>query len=83
MEPDHVKVQAFGVHRVAAELARHSASRVGNRLFQQGLISLLFSTPHVMPGLLAFRPFAARRRRPKTARIRIIKSVRCANLPLI
>jgi hypothetical protein len=39
MKPHHVKVQAFGVHRVAAELARHSASRVGNRLFQQGLSS--------------------------------------------
>ena len=39
MKPYHVKVQAFGVHRVAAELARHSASPVGNRLFQQGFSS--------------------------------------------
>jgi len=39
MIPYQVKVHAFGVHRVAAELARHSAGRVCNRLFQPGFSS--------------------------------------------
>jgi hypothetical protein len=33
---DHVKLHAFGVYQVAAKLARYSARRVCNRLFQQG-----------------------------------------------
>ena len=36
---DHVKLQAFGVHQVAANRARHRASRIGNRLFQKGFSS--------------------------------------------
>jgi hypothetical protein len=60
MIPHHVEVQAFGIHRVAADLTGYSTSRLGHRLFQQGRGFWLPSTPDEMPGLLAFRLFATR-----------------------
>jgi len=58
MIPHHVEVHALGIHRVAAELARHSADRFSNWLFQQGADFRLPSAPDYRTGLLAFRSFA-------------------------
>ena len=58
MIPHHVEVHAFGIHRVAAELTRHSAVRFSNRLFQQGFAPRLPFMSDDMPGLPAFRQFA-------------------------
>jgi len=54
MKPYHVKVHAFGVDRVTAELARHRDGRVCNRLLQQRFGSLLSPVLGFMSGLFTF-----------------------------
>jgi hypothetical protein len=61
MTSHHVKMHAVGVHRVAADRARHAAGRFGNRLFQQGLRSLLLSTSGSWYDLLTLRPLSTPR----------------------
>ena len=57
MKPNHMRVHAFGIYQMSADLAGHVTSQIGNRLLQQGLCSSLSATPGFMPDLLAFRLF--------------------------
>lgn len=59
MKPNHVRVHAFRVNRMAANLAGHSADGLRYRLLQQWFTSSLPPTPGFMTGPLAFRSFPA------------------------
>jgi hypothetical protein len=61
MEAHHMKVHALRINRVPADIARHSADRLWNRLFQQRLGSLRFMMSSFVPPLAAFWPFATLR----------------------
>jgi hypothetical protein len=50
MAPDHVKVHAPGINRVAAEAARQGAGRLGYRLFQRWRSFAALLVPGLVPG---------------------------------
>lgn len=64
VKPNHVKVEAFRVNRVAAELAGDSADRISNRLLDQGFGSSLAGSAGFMAGFPVFRPSPAWWRSP-------------------
>ena len=57
MKPNHMRVHAFGIYQMSADLAGHVASQIGNRLLQQGLSSSLSAPSAFTPDLLAFGLF--------------------------
>lgn len=61
MKPHHVRMHAFAINHMPANLTRHIASQIGNRLFQQGFSSLC--PPAMSAGFMAafpaFAPFAS------------------------
>ena len=54
MKPDHVRVHASGVNRVAAKLARHSPDGLCNRLLQQWCSFRPLASLAFVPAFLAF-----------------------------
>jgi hypothetical protein len=84
MKPHHVRVHALGVNRVAANLAKHRAARICERLLDEWLSSWPSATPALILRPGAFRPFPTTRRGSATAAIpRIETSFRIHNLPCI
>lgn len=84
MKPHHVRVHALRVNRVAADLAKHRAARVGNRLLDQWFSSCSSAISAFMLGPWAFRPLPTMWRRPVTAIFpRIEMSIRSHKLASI
>ena len=84
MKAHPVRVHAFRVNGVTAELARHGADRVRDRLLDERFGLAAFSAPAFLSRPLAFRPFAAGRPHPAAAaRSRVKRTVRVHILPSI
>jgi hypothetical protein len=51
MKPDHVRVHAFGINQVSADLAGNIAGQVRDRLLDQWFCSSLPPAPSLVPAL--------------------------------
>ena len=58
VKPYHMRMHAFGINRVAAELARHITDGVCNRLLQQSFAPWFSITTGFMPPLSGLRCFS-------------------------